>query len=287
MIQVENKDLQSIEIELLLDAIFQRYGYDFRHYAKASLKRRIAQHMQRAGVSRITDLIPPMLHDKAFFDSFLKVMSVTVTDMFRDPAFFEALRREIIPVLKTYPYIKIWHAGCATGEEVYSLAILLKEEGLYERTQIYATDYNNHSLAIAKEGIYPMKRIQQYSDNYRSAGGRSVFSDYYHARYGAAKMLEVLKKNVTFANHNLVSDGVFGEMQLVICRNVLIYFDQHLQNRVLTLLHDSLSPRGFLCLGNKESLKFSAVETHFEDQVAEQKIYKRLHSASNLNRQGK
>ncbi len=280
MIQTENKELQSIEIEVLLEAIFRCYGYDFRHYAKASLKRRIAQYMQRSGITRIADLIPPMIHDKAFFDSFLKVMSVTVTDMFRDPCFFEALRAEVIPVLKTYPFIKIWHAGCATGEEVYSLAILLKEEGLYERAQIYATDYNNHSLAVAKEGIYPLKRIQQYSDNYLRAGGRSAFADYYHARYGAAKMQESLKKNVTFANHNLAIDGVFGEMQLVICRNVLIYFDQNLQNRVLTLLHDSLSPRGFLCLGSKESLKFSAVENHFEEQVAEQKIYKRLYRGS-------
>ena len=282
MTQVD-KELQELEVDLLLDAIFQRYGYDFRHYARASLKRRIAQYMQRAEVSHITDLIAPMLHDKAFFDGFLKVMSVTVTDMFRDPAFFAALRSDIIPILKTYPFIKIWHAGCATGEEVYSLAILLKEEGLYERTQIYATDYNNHSLALAKEGIYPLKRIKQYSDNYRHAGGQNSFADYYHARYGAAKMQETLKKNVTFANHNLVSDGVFGEMQLVICRNVLIYFDQQLQNRVLTLLHDSLSAHGFLCLGNKESLKFSAVENHFEEQVAEQKIYKRLHSGSRVN----
>lgn len=282
MTQVD-KELQELEVDLLLDAIFQRYGYDFRHYARASLKRRIAQYMQRAEVSHITDLIAPMLHDKAFFDGFLKVMSVTVTDMFRDPAFFAALRSEVIPILKTYPFIKIWHAGCATGEEVYSLAILLKEEGLYERTQIYATDYNNHSLALAKEGIYPLKRIKQYSDNYRRAGGQNSFADYYHARYGAAKMQETLKKNVTFANHNLVSDGVFGEMQLVICRNVLIYFDQQLQNRVLTLLRDSLSAHGFLCLGNKESLKFSAVENHFEEQVAEQKIYKRLHSGSSIN----
>ncbi|ABM05394.1 CheR-type protein glutamate methyltransferase [Psychromonas ingrahamii 37] len=280
MIQVDDKELQRIEIELLLDSIFQRYGYDFRHYAKASLKRRITQYMQRAGVSRITDLIAPILHDEAFFDGFLKIMSVTVTDMFRDPTFFQSLRKEIIPVLKTYPYIKIWHAGCATGEEVYSLAILLKEEGLYERTQIYATDYNSHSLAVAKEGIYPLQRIQQYSDNYISAGGKSLFTDYYHARYGGAKMLEMLKENVIFANHNLVSDGVFGEMQLVICRNVLIYFDQDLQNRVLTLLHNSLSPHGFLCLGSKESLKFSTVDKLFEAQVAEQKIYKHLHSES-------
>ena len=281
MIQVDDKELQRIEIELLLDSIFQRYGYDFRHYAKASLKRRITQYMQRVGFSHITDLISPILHDEAFFDGFLKVMSVTVTDMFRDPAFFESLRKEIIPVLKTYPYIKIWHAGCATGEEVYSLAILLKEEGLYERTQIYATDYNSHSLAVAKEGIYPLQRIQQYSDNYISAGGKKLFNDYYHARYGGAKMLEMLKKNVIFANHNLVSDGVFGEMQLVICRNVLIYFDQDLQNRVLTLLHNSLSPHGFLCLGSKESLKFSVIDKHFEAQVAEQKIYKHLRCKSN------
>ncbi|WP_198649959.1 CheR family methyltransferase [Zobellella maritima] len=274
------KELETIELELLLEAIFRRYGYDFRHYARASLKRRVAQRMQRAGVGRVADLIPLILHDRECFDSFLKDMSVTVTDMFRDPDFFAALRSQVIPVLKTYPFIKIWHAGCATGEEVYSLAILLKEEGLYERTQIYATDYNNHSLAIAREGIYSLKQMQQYSENYIRAGGRGSFSNYYHAKYGAAKMHESLKENVTFANHNLATDGVFGEMQMVICRNVLIYFDQQLQNRVLTLLHDSLSPRGFLCLGNKESLKFSAVQGLFEDQVYQQRIFKRVHSRS-------
>ncbi|WP_107851526.1 CheR family methyltransferase [Oceanimonas marisflavi] len=270
------QELEQIELELLLEAIFRRYGYDFRHYARASLKRRVAQRMQRAGIDRISGLIPPLLHDRGFFDQFLKDMSVTVTDMFRDPDFFVALRTQVIPVLKTYPFIKIWHAGCATGEEVYSLAILLKEEGLYDRAQIYATDYNNHSLAVAREGIYPLKQMQQYHENYLRAGGRRSFSDYYHARYGAAKMNDSLRANVTFANHNLASDGVFGEMQLVICRNVLIYFDQQLQNRVLTLLHDSLSHRGFLCLGNKESLKFSSVQDRFEDHVYEQRIFKRL-----------
>ncbi|GHA20933.1 CheR family methyltransferase [Oceanisphaera arctica] len=274
------KELEKIELELLLEAIFRRYGYDFRHYAQASLKRRIAQCMQQAGVSRVADLIPPILHDKGFFDDFLKFMSVTVTDMFRDPDFFATLRSQVIPVLKTYPFIKIWHAGCATGEEVYSLAILLKEEGLYERTQIYATDYNNHSLAIAREGIYSLKQMQQYSENYIRAGGRQSFSDYYHAKYGAAKIHDSLKANVTFANHNLANDGVFGEMQMVICRNVLIYFDQQLQDRVLTLLHDSLSPRGFLCLGNKESLKFSAVQNCFENQDYAQRIFKRVRSRS-------
>jgi chemotaxis protein methyltransferase CheR len=279
------KELEQIELELLLEAIFHRYGYDFRHYARASLKRRVAQRMQRSGVTRVSELIPLILHDKAFFDSFLKDMSVTVTDMFRDPDFFSALRSQVIPVLKTYPFIKIWHAGCATGEEVYSLAILLKEEGLYDRAQIYATDYNNHSLAIAREGIYSLEQIQRYSDNYARAGGRRSFIDYYHAKYGAAKMHESLKTNVTFANHNLASDGVFGEMQMVICRNVLIYFDQQLQNRVLTLLHDSLSPRGFLCLGNKESLKFSSMQDHFENHVYEQRIFKRVNSrSSNLDR---
>ncbi len=284
MMEVQ-RELEKIELEILLEAIFRRYGYDFRHYAQASLKRRVAQSMQQAGVSRVADLIPPILHDKAFFDDFLKFMSVTVTDMFRDPDFFAALRSEVIPVLKTYPFIKIWHAGCATGEEVYSLAILLKEEGLYERTQIYATDYNNHSLAVAREGIYSLKQMQQYSENYIRAGGRRSFSDYYHAKYGAAKMHDSLKENVTFANHNLATDGVFGEMQMVICRNVLIYFDQRLQDRVLTLLHDSLSPRGFLCLGNKESLKFSAVQDYFEDQVYQQRIFKRVPSrGSHLDR---
>jgi chemotaxis protein methyltransferase CheR len=203
-------------------------------------------------------------------------MSVTVTDMFRDPDFFSQLRDKLFPVLRTYPFIKIWHAGCATGEEVYSLAIFLKEAGLYDRSQIYATDYNNHSLAVAQEGIYPLKRIPQYQENYSRAGGVSSFSDYYHACYGAAKMNEELKSNVIFANHNLVSDGVFGEMQLVVCRNVLIYFDQKLQDSVLGLLGDSLCRHGFLCLGSKESLRFSAVQKRFGALAPEQKIYKRL-----------
>lgn len=275
-----HQELERIEIELLLEAIFRRHGYDFRHYAKASLRRRISQSMGRADVTRIADLIPLALHDSVFFDSFLKDMSVTVTDMFRDPSFFEAVRTRVVPVLKTYPFIKIWHAGCATGEEVYSLAILLKEEGLYERSKIYATDYNNHSLAVAKEGIYPLKRVQQYSENYIRAGGCGSLSDYYHAKYDAAKISDSLKNNITFANHNLASDGVFGEMQLIVCRNVLIYFDQHLQSRVLSLLHDSLSPRGFLCLGTKESIKYSAVAERFETEVGGQKIYKKIHARS-------
>lgn len=275
-----HQELERIEIELLLEAIFRRHGYDFRHYAKASLRRRISQSMGRADVTCIADLIPLALHDIVFFDSFLKDMSVTVTDMFRDPSFFEAVRTRVVPVLKTYPFIKIWHAGCATGEEVYSLAILLKEEGLYERSKIYATDYNNHSLAVAKEGIYPLKRVQQYSENYIRAGGRGSLSDYYHAKYDAAKISDSLKNNITFANHNLASDGVFGEMQLIVCRNVLIYFDQYLQSRVLSLLHDSLSPRGFLCLGTKESIKYSAVAERFETEVEGQKIYKKVHARS-------
>ncbi len=269
-------ELESLEIDLLLEAIFRRYGYDFRHYARASLKRRVRQSLLRAGVERPSQLIPQLLDDRACFDLLLKDMSVTVTEMFRDPGFFAALRQRIIPLLKTYPFVKIWHAGCATGEEVYSLAILLQEEGLYERTQIYATDYNNHSLAVAKQGIYPLKQMERFAANYRQAGGRRNFADYYHSGYDAAKMQAALQRHVTFANHNLAADGVFGEMQLVICRNVLIYFDRQLQDRVLQLFSDSLSPRGILCLGNKESLAFSAVQARFEPLVGEQKIYKRI-----------
>ncbi len=271
-------DLEKLEIELFVETVFRRYGYDFRHYAPASLKRRIHQCMQRIGVDRVADLIPLTLHEAGFIDRFLKEMSVTVTDMFRDPDFFAVLREQVIPILRTYPFIKIWHAGCATGEEVYSLAILLKEEGLYSRAQIYATDYNNHSLAVAREGIYPLKNLQQYSDNYRRAGGKGSFADYYHARYAAAKMHEGLTENVTFANHNLAIDGVFGEMQLILCRNVLIYFDQHLQDRVLGLFQESLCQRGFLCLGTKESLRFSKVQGLFEELAPQQKIYQRKRS---------
>ena len=253
-----DKALEELETDLLLMAIEQRYGYDFRNYARSSLKRRIAHRLNAANLSKITDLLSSVVHDEAIFDDFLQDMSITVTEMFRDPPFYTAVRDKVIPLLKTYPFVKIWHAGCATGEEVYSMAILLMEEGYYDRAQIYATDYNKRSLAIAEEGIYPAESIKLFTDNYQRAGGKASFSDYYHARYNSAKFDASLKKNITFAHHNLVTDGVFGEMHMIVCRNVMIYFDRTLQSRALRLFFDSLCRSGVLCLSTKETVEFTS-----------------------------
>ena len=266
-------NIEDIEIDLLLDAVLQRYGYDFRNYARESLKRRLAHRLSLSALTHLSEMIPKILHDKAFFDAVLLDFSVTVTEMFRDPHVYLAIRKKVVPVLKTYPFVKIWHAGCATGEEAYSMAILLKEEGLYDRAHIYATDYNNRSLYTAQEGIYPLDGIKTHTANYAAAGGRSCLSDYYCARYGSVKMLESLKQNITFSYHNLVTDGVFGEMNLIVCRNVLIYFDSVLKSRVLSLFCDSLYPLGFLCLGAKETLDCSDLRDRFEEVEGKAKIY--------------
>ena len=272
---MKDKEIEKIEIELVLEGIHRRYGYDFRHYAMASLKRRLRRRMQLAGLEHLSQLLPAVIHDEAFFETFLKDLSITVTEMFRDPPFYKQLRKHVIPALKTYPFIKIWHAGCATGEEVYSLAIVLQEEGYLDRAQIYATDFNTHSLEVAREGIYALDKIQQYTANYNRSGGRASFSDYYRARFSAAKMDDALKRNITFAYHNLVTDGVFGEMNLIVCRNVLIYFDRTLQDHVLRLFFDSLCRRGFLCLGTKETPEFSGLASGFEQLSSKARIYRR------------
>lgn len=267
-------DIERIEIDLLLNAVLLRYGYDFRHYARASLKRRLIHRLNLTDLNHLSEMIPKILHDPEFFSRLLLDLSITVTEMFRDPDFYAALRERVIPALRTYPLLKIWHAGCATGEEVYSMAILLQEERLYDRTHIYATDFNNRSLNIARQGIYPLARVREGTANYANAGGRQGFSDYYRAQYGSAKMVEELKRNITFANHNLVTDGAFGEMNLILCRNVLIYFDDVLKDRVLTLFCDSLHPLGFLCLGSKESLNFTTVGNRFEAVAHRQRIFR-------------
>ena len=273
---MQQAEIQNIEVNLLLEAIYQRYGYDFRNYARASVERRIRSFLTTSGQSSIAELIPKALHDNAFFSDLSQAFSVSVTEMFRDPFVCQAIRRKVLPVLKTWPHFKIWHAGCATGEEVYSLAILLLEEQLYERATIYATDFNDASLAKAKEGIYALDRMQTYTKGYQTAGGSSSFSDYYHARYDSAVMEGFLKSRVTFANHNLAVDHSFGEMHLIACRNVLIYFNQELQNRVLKIFAESLVHGGFLCLGTKESLAFSAVARDFEEVDGKAKIYKKV-----------
>ena len=269
-------DSESIEIELLLEAIFRKYGYDFRNYSRASLKRRLNNVLASSRLNSFSEMQHKILYDKKFFESLLLDLTVNVTEMFRDPSFYCALREKVIPVLKTYPFIKIWHAGCSTGEEVYSMAILLKEENLLSKTMLYATDIDDKVLKIAREGIYPLERIKEYTQNYQKAQGQSSFSDYYMAKYEAAIMNSSLKKNIVFSQHNLVTDGIFGEMNLVICRNVLIYFDKDLQNRVLQLFHDSLTRKGILCLGSKETIKFSKVKDLFTEYDGREKIYKRI-----------
>lgn len=275
--QQENDDTDQLEIDLLLTGIRQRYGYDFSHYSHASLKRRLTRAREQAGLRRFTQLLDVLLHDEGRFDEFLKAMSVTVTTMFRDPLFYRSVREKLIPVLKTYPFVKIWHPGCATGEEVYSMAIVLHEEGFLERTRIYATDFNKHSLDTAQKAIYPAKNLEGYLSNYREAGGNANFSDYYSDGYELIKFKSFLQERIMFSYHNLVTDGVFGEMNLICCRNVLIYFDKTLQERVLDLFTQSLRHGGFLCLGNKESLKFSDVRPQFETTDAKQRIFRKLH----------
>ena len=272
------KENENIEIELFLQAIFLKYGYDFRNYGKAHIKRRVSHRLSVSGFNSVSEIIHKLLYDPVFYQDVLQDLSITVTEMFRDPDFYLAVRKEVVPLLKTYPFIKIWHAGCATGEEVYSMAILLKEEGLLKRTQIYATDFNQIALQKARNGIYPIDRIKEFTINYQKSGGKASFSDYYNARYESVILNESLKENIVFADHNLVTDGVFGEMNLVICRNVMIYFDKALQNKVIKLFYDSLVSGGFLCLGSKESLRFAQHAPKFDTTSEKDKIYRKKFS---------
>ncbi len=270
---------QDIEIELLLEAMFQKYGYDFRNYGRAHIKRRLNHRMKLSGFNNYVEMIEEVLYNPAYFDQLLVDLSINVTEMYRDPGFYKALREQVVPILKTYPYLKIWHAGCASGEEVYSMAIMLKEEGLYDRTQIYATDFNQNILKKAKDGIYPASSLNDFSLNYQAAGGQSTLIDYFTSKYDSVIVDQSLKKNIVFSDHNLVLDGVFGEMNLIMCRNVLIYFDKQLQNRVINLFQESLIPGGLLCLGSKESLKFTNYSKHFEPVVENEKIFRKNYQA--------
>ncbi len=272
---MKDVDTENIEIQLLLEAIHLKYGYDFRDYARASVKRRILRRRTMSGIKDLAELQHRVLYDREFFERLLLDLSINVTEMFRDPSFYLTLRQEVIPILKTYPFIKIWHAGCATGEEAYSMAILLKEEGIYQRVQIYATDFNDVLVQKAKDGIYPVENVKEYTANYQRSGGKMSFVEYYTAHHHSIIMDRSLKKNIVFANHNLETDGVFGEMHLILCRNVLIYFNKRLQNRVLKLFYESLCRHGILCLGSKESIRFSEYADHFEDIVADERIYKK------------
>jgi chemotaxis protein methyltransferase CheR len=264
-----------LEIRLLLEAIYQTYHYDFRQYAGASLKRRLLQALDALQCESISRLQEKILHDGSAFPRLLEYLTVQVSDLFRDPEVFLALRQKVMPMLATYPSLKLWVAGCSTGEEAYSYAILLAEEGLLERSMIYATDINGESLRRAQSGIYALDRMKQFTLNHRAAGGRSSLSDYYHAANGAAVMSPALRRRITFADHSLATDSSFSEVQLVSCRNVLIYFDRELQDRALGICAEALCHRGFLCLGSKESLRFSTQAHRFGEFCAEAKIYRR------------
>jgi chemotaxis protein methyltransferase CheR len=266
---------EKAEIDLFLQALDRCYGYDFRSYAQASIRRRVRRLREKSGLPTISDMIPKLVHDQAFAASAIQEFSIAVTEMFRDADCYRALRKEVVPYLRTYPFIRVWHVGCATGEEVYSLAIVLQEEGLYDRATIFATDFNEGVLEKAREGIYGLKEMRQYTENYFKAGGSRSLADYYHARYDSVIMRQSLKVNLTFANHNLVTDGVFGEMHLILCRNVLIYFGKMLQNRVLRLIADSLIHSGFLCLGSKELLDYSEVSGLFKVVDRSARIYQK------------
>jgi chemotaxis protein methyltransferase CheR len=271
-----NADLERIEIELLLEGVFRQYGFDFRSYAYASIRRRLWKRVEAESLNNLSELQARVLHDQDSMERLLLDLSVNVTAMFRDPLFYVTFRSKVIPHLRTYPFIRIWHAGCSTGEEVYSMAIMLEEAGLYDRARIYATDINDVVLQQARRGIFPLDRMQEYTENYIRAGGTRSFSEYYTAKYDGALFDQRLVRNVVFAQHNLVTDRSFSEFNVIFCRNVLIYFDKDLQNRVHSLFYDSLVRLGVLCLGSKESLKFSKYEPNYERLDTSEKIYRKV-----------
>lgn len=269
------EELFDIEMRLLLHGVNQVYGYDFTDYSEASIKRRITQWFAMSGYGSLSEAQGVILRDRSAFESLLRGITVNVSEMFRDPAFFKALREHVVPHLKTYPFVKIWHAGCASGEEAYSLAILLAEEGLKGRFRMYATDINNEVLQKAREGIYPLKDMQRYTRNYQLAGGTRSFSDYYSARYDNAIMMSSLREQIVFSSHNLAVDADFGEMHLILCRNVLIYFKPTLKERVLQLFDTCLVPGCFLCLGLKETLDGKRVSPFYKEMAPRMRIYRK------------
>ncbi|MCA1664509.1 MAG: protein-glutamate O-methyltransferase CheR [Myxococcales bacterium] len=267
--------METIELQLLTEAVFRRYGLDFRNYAVASLRRRVQLAMHEESVRTISALTDRLLHDPPAMERLLLRLSVNVTAMFRDPGFFLALRHKVIAHLRSYPFVRIWHAGCSTGEEVYSMAILLQEEGIYDRCRIYATDFNEVGLQRARDGIVALDAMQEYSTNYLRAGGHGSLSDYYTANYGHAIFRQALRKNIIFSQHNLVTDGSFNEFNLILCRNVMIYFNEQLQNRVHKLLYGSLRRYGVLGLGRKESLRGSPHADEYEIIDESERIFRR------------
>jgi chemotaxis protein methyltransferase CheR len=272
-----DRELEGLELELLLEAIYQRYGYDFRGYARASLRRRLWRRADLEGLRSLSGLQERVLHDPGCLDRLLADLSINVTAMFRDPSFFQALRHKVVPLLRTYPFMRIWNAGCSTGEETFSLAILLREEGLYDRARIYATDINDDVLERARSGVFPLEKMRDYTENYIRAGGTESFSSNYTADGDSARFSPDLLEQVVFAQHNLVSDGPFNEFNVIVCRNVMIYFGKTLQNRVHELFYESLDPFGILALGQKESIKFSKYDERYEALDAPEKLYRKMY----------
>jgi len=267
--------VEEVEVDLLLEGVYRTCGVDFRDYARASLRRRIQNRLILEKVDTITRLLDKILHDESCMDRFVLGLSVNVSAMFRDPGFFRVLREQVLPLLRTSPYIRIWQAGCSMGEEIYSLAILLAEEGLLDRCRIYATDINERALERAREGIYPLELMQKYTQNYIQAGGTRSFSEYYTAAYDNAIFSPALHEPVVFAKHNLVTDGPFNEFNLILCRNVMIYFNRRLQDRVHRVLYDSLGRFGVLGLGSKETLSLTPLENRYTELDAPHRLYRR------------
>ncbi len=267
---------ERIEIKLLLEGLYLKYGYDFRDYAGAHLKRRLQFSCHASGFTGYLEMLHRLISDENLFHELVLDLSINVTEMFRDPLVYRKIRELVVPHLKTYPFIRSWHAGCSAGQEVYSMCILLHEEGVSpKRIQVYATDFNDLILDRAKKGLYPIDSIRNYTTNYQKAGGLNSFSDYYTAGYGTVKINTPLKDRILFSSHNLATDMVFAEMNIIICRNVLIYFNKDLQNRVIRMFYESLCPGGFLCLGSKESLKFTNYADKFEVVAEKEKIYRK------------
>jgi chemotaxis protein methyltransferase CheR len=268
--------VQDIEIDLLLDGVYRAYGFDFREYSRGSVKRRILELMRAEKLTTVSEFQNKVLHDPACLERLLLGLSVHATAMFRDPSFYVTFRKRVVPLLRTYPTVQIWIAGCSTGEEVYSLAILLQEEGLYPKCRIYATDISQAVLRRAREGIFPLAAMREYTANYHQAGGVHEFSDYYTAHYDSVIFAASLKQNLVFSEHNLATDGSFNEFQVILCRNVMIYFNKDLQARVHNLLYDSLSIFGVFGLGNKESLKFTPRAEYYEHLNGKDKLYRKV-----------
>jgi chemotaxis protein methyltransferase CheR len=268
--------LETIEIQRFLEGIFQHSGYDFRDYAFASIRRRILSRVAAEDTNSVARLLGRVLHDPACMERLLQALTVPTTSMFRDPSFYIAFRHKVVPLLKTYPVVRIWHAGCSSGEEVYSIAILLREEGIHQRCRTYATDLSEGVLRVAQAGLVPLAAMKEYTENYHKAGGKASFSEYYTARYDRALMRPYLRENVVFAQHNLVTDGSFNEFNVILCRNVMIYFNKSLQARVHGLLYHSLARLGVLGVGKKESLRFMPYEASYEPLDLDERLYRKV-----------